>query len=142
METIKFDAPVDNNDKEWTKKKNYGSAALFTVVLFGMAFLAGNSYASYGSHPPTGSLYLRNGYLGAMSTSGDLCAEAARILDLCKPSYEKCLDDAVCFSNLSKVSAKCDCDSGLDCIDDAMQEWVGNSATNDFIICYLINDKD
>ena len=41
-------APVDNNNKEWTKKKNYGPAALFTVVLLGMAFLAGNSYTSYG----------------------------------------------------------------------------------------------
>ena len=38
------------------KKKNYGPAALFTVVLLGMAFLAGNSYASYGRTAPTASL--------------------------------------------------------------------------------------
>ena len=47
METIKFAAPVDNNNKEWKKKKNYGPAALFTVVLLGMAFLAGKSYGRY-----------------------------------------------------------------------------------------------
>ena len=59
METIKFAAPVENNNNnnhEWKKKKNYGPAALFTVVLLGMAFLAGNSYASYGRTAPTASL--------------------------------------------------------------------------------------
>ena len=44
MESVKFAAPVDNNNKEWKKKKNYGPAALFTVLLLGTAFLAGKSY--------------------------------------------------------------------------------------------------
>ena len=44
MESVKFAAPVDNNNKEWNKKKNYGPAVLFTVLLLGTAFLAGKSY--------------------------------------------------------------------------------------------------
>ena len=57
MESVKFAAPVDNNNKEWNKKKNYGPAVLFTVLLLGTAFLAGKSYG-YGrnSNDPTSSV--------------------------------------------------------------------------------------
>ena len=57
MESVKFAAPVDTTE-EWKKKKNYKPAALFTVLLLGTAFLAGSSYATYGSNAsvPTGSL--------------------------------------------------------------------------------------
>ena len=55
MESIKFAAPVDNNNKEWNKKKNYGPAVLFTVLLLGTAFLAGKSYGR-NSNDPTSSV--------------------------------------------------------------------------------------
>ena len=63
MESVKFAAPVDTAD-EWKKKKNYKPAALFTVLLLGTAFLAGKSYAAYGSNAsvPTGSLSATGGY--------------------------------------------------------------------------------
>ena len=61
MESVKFAAPVDTAE-EWKKKKNYKPAALFTVLLLGTAFLAGKSYAAYGSNAsvPTGSLSAKN----------------------------------------------------------------------------------
>ena len=64
MESVKFAGPVDND--EWKKQKNYGPAALFTVLLLGTAFLAGKSYATYGSNgpTPTGSLLAMGGTLG------------------------------------------------------------------------------
>ena len=55
MESVKFAAPVDNNNNEWKTKKNYGPAALFTVVLLGTAFLAGKSYGR-NSNDPTSSV--------------------------------------------------------------------------------------
>ena len=56
METMQFTAPKDHNNEEW-KKKNYGPAALVTVLLLGLAFLAGNSYNSYGHTAPDGSVW-------------------------------------------------------------------------------------
>ena len=47
MESVQYAAPVDNSNDAWKKKKNYGPAALVTVLLLGLAFLAGNFYASY-----------------------------------------------------------------------------------------------
>ena len=68
METIQFAAPIDNNNKEWKKKKNYGPAALVTVLLLGTAFLAGNlSYASYGRTAPIRSVSA----MGGLSTVGE-----------------------------------------------------------------------
>ena len=67
MDTIQFTDPVENNNEDWKKKKNYRPAALVTVLLLGMAFLAGNySYASSGRNPPTGSLSA----VGGLSTLG------------------------------------------------------------------------
>ena len=55
MESVQFAAPVDNHNKEWNKKKNYGPAVLFTVLLLGTAFLAGKSYGR-NSNDPTSSV--------------------------------------------------------------------------------------
>ena len=55
MESVQFAAPVDNHNKEWNKKKNYGPVVLFTVLLLGTAFLAGKSYGR-NSNDPTSSV--------------------------------------------------------------------------------------
>ena len=67
METINCTAPVENNNEEWKKKKNYGPAALVTVLLLGLAFLAGNFYASYWRTAPIGSFSA----MGGLSTVGE-----------------------------------------------------------------------
>ena len=64
METIQFAAPVDNNNNEWKKKKNYGPAVLVTVLLLGLAFLAGHySLASYRRTAPIRSVSAMGGLL-------------------------------------------------------------------------------
>ena len=72
MDTIQFTAPVDeNNNDDWKKKKNYGPAVLVTtILLLGLAFLAGHSYASVSSGrtgPNTGS----GSVMGGLSTVGE-----------------------------------------------------------------------
>jgi len=101
MESVKFAAPVDNDEK-WKQKKNYGPAALFTVLLLGTAFLAGKSYASYGSNAstPTGSLLATGVSLGRCAHN----TETAGAPKECPEGYEffsvtditdqqKCLSD-------------------------------------------------
>ena len=69
MESVKFAAPVDNNNTEWKKKKNYGPAVLVTtVLLLGLAFLAGHySSTSSGRTAPDGSVSA----MGGRSTVGE-----------------------------------------------------------------------
>ena len=68
MESVQYAAPVDISNEAWKEKKNYGPATLFTVLLLGTAFLAGNSYAAdYGRTAPIlGSLLA----MGGLSTVG------------------------------------------------------------------------
>ena len=71
----------------------------------------------------------------------DPCAEIARIVDLCKPWWKRCLNDSACHSLLSKVNNKCGCNSDFSCIDNTVTNFgvVSNKASRDFFLCVYNN---